>query len=295
MKPPRPRRGDAFGVSCVPGLARGVRRARLVRAALPAALAAILAAAAFTASRGPETATAAAPPSGPNLVVALDVSASLAGQQSHAIAAHLRRAATAAADSGAGLVLFSDSALLALPPGTPARELARVADHVTRRPSSMPVQIPDAAVAAMTPGGWGLPAAWDAFSAGTRIATGLRRAREVLAPLGGGEVLLVSDLYDAPDDRRALDRELAAYAADPRLELRLAPVAALPSDLERFERAGATVGRPAVPEGSSTTASSHATAATTVALVVLAAAAALALGAHELLAVPVRRRREVSA
>ena len=102
-----------------------------------------------------------------------------------------------------GLVLFSDTAYQALPPGTPARELGTF-----ERFFDVPRQT--------TPGGAPLAPAnpWsDQFSAGTRISTGLQLALDVIRArhLGRPGVVLVSDLDDDAGDIEALTNVALAY------------------------------------------------------------------------------------
>jgi hypothetical protein len=140
-------------------------------------------------------------PQGTNGIVVLDVSASISGDTYTRIAATLERLASS--HGRYGLVLFSDTAYQALPPGTPARELGAFA-----RFFAVPSQT--------TPGRAPLPPRnpWsDQFSAGTRISTGLRLALDVIRAQGLGRpgVVLVSDLDDDAGDIEALTSAALAY------------------------------------------------------------------------------------
>src|SRR5581483_6418490 len=85
-----------------------------------------------------------------------------------------------------GLVLFSDIAYEALPPGTPASELRPYVRFFRAR---------------------GTPNPWqEAFAGGTRIWSALDLAHRMLQRdhVGNGAVVLISDLADAPNDRALL-------------------------------------------------------------------------------------------
>jgi hypothetical protein len=159
------------------------------------------AAAALVVSLRTHPQTAAFLPIGTNGIVVLDVSASISNETYARIAGTLDRLATS--HSRYGLVLFSDTAYQALPPGTPAREL-----EAFRRFFTVPAQT--------VPGGAPLPPAnpWsEQFSAGTRISTGLQLALDVIHAqrLGHPGVVLVSDLDDDTGDIEALTSVALAY------------------------------------------------------------------------------------
>ena len=153
------------------------------------------------APHAPHAATAFLP-QGTNGIVVLDLSASISNETYGGIAATLDRLARSRGRYG--LVVFSDTAYQALPPGTPAAELERVrallhvpqADDPRRLASPLPVN------------------PWtDSFSAGTRISTGLQLALDVIRTrhLAGPGVVLVSDLDDDPGDLEALTSVALAY------------------------------------------------------------------------------------
>jgi hypothetical protein len=174
-----------------------------------------LAAAAITFASHDRVSGAAAARSGQRSTeVVLDVSGSV-GESSSAVAA---RALTRIGRSGGtvGLVLFSDSAEKALPPGTPAAQLLPFARAFTPRP-----QRADSPPAYRPP--------WDSdtnpwhpsFSGGTTISAGLAAAREALeSERGGGTVLLISDLGDSLSDFGLVRRELVALD-DARIPVRI--------------------------------------------------------------------------
>jgi hypothetical protein len=168
-----------------------LRRGRILRVvlALGLVIAALLAIAAANRLRA-QPAPVALPNTSSILVV--DISSSITSD----VFRQIEHTIHSAARSGDryGLVVFSDVAYEALPPGTPARELARVARYFDAREA----QPSD-------------PSPWTAtFSGGTRISTGLALAAEVARRdrLTRPAVLLVSDLDDDPNDVPALRREL---------------------------------------------------------------------------------------
>jgi hypothetical protein len=140
-------------------------------------------------------------PAGTNGIVVLDVSASISEETYARIAATLERLADSRGRYG--LVLFSDTAYEALPPGTRAAEL-----RPFERFFVLPRQV--------APGQAAVPPAnpWSShFSAGTRISSGLRLALEI-ARSGGiarPSVVLVSDLDDDTGDIEALTSTALAY------------------------------------------------------------------------------------
>ena len=99
-----------------------LRRTRLLRLGLAAALA-VAAAAALAAAWALRPAKPALLPAGTTGVIVLDVSTSI-GVRTHKQIAHTLATAAQTRDRY-GLVLFSDSAYEALPPGTPSAELRR--------------------------------------------------------------------------------------------------------------------------------------------------------------------------
>ena len=145
--------------------------------------------------------TSAFVPHGTNGIVVLDVSASISDETYTRIAATLEQLARS--HGRYGLILFSDTAYQALPPGTPATEL-RAFDRFFVVPRQA------------TPGSVPLPPdnPWSSqFSAGTRISTGLRLALDVIRDLrvDRPSVVLVSDLDDDAGDIEALTSTALAY------------------------------------------------------------------------------------
>jgi hypothetical protein len=124
-------------------------------------------------------------------LVVLDVSASISPDTYKRIDATLTQLARS--NAHVGLILFSDTAYTALPPGTPAVELA---------PFARSYRLPANAGLAVTPSN-----PWtNAFSAGTKISVGLELALQTIRArsLGAPQVLLVSDLDDDSTDRERL-------------------------------------------------------------------------------------------
>jgi hypothetical protein len=173
----------------LPRLGDTVRRTRLARLALAAALVLLAVLALLAALSRPVETVPYLPRSATGIVV-LDVSASISSDTYARIAGTLER--LAASHGRYGLVLFSDTAYLALPPGTPAAELRQFERFFQLPRATEPGLLP------VPP-----PSPWtDDFGAGTRISTGLEVARDVIERqhLRNPAVLLVSDLDDSTED-----------------------------------------------------------------------------------------------
>jgi hypothetical protein len=179
------------------------RRATLVRRLrLACAVLAIAAAAAFLVSSFRQPAAAESPlPASSSGVVVLDVSASISSDTYARIAATLERLIRS--HGSYGLILFSDTAYQALPPDTPARELEPLLRFFDVRAETSPGALPQAPRSPWT----------DAFSAGTRISTGLSLALDVIRKerLPHPAVLLVSDLDDDSGDVDRVSQTAIAY------------------------------------------------------------------------------------
>ena len=180
----------AIPVADVRDLLPLARRTTLVRAAAAVALVA-LALAAVLLGRDPEVRRSTVLPKRSNGIVVLDLSASISTDTYARIGASLRELT----ESGGrfGLVVFSDTAYEAIPPGTPAEALRPLVRYFTLRPARTEGFLPT------------FPAyPWTiSFSAGTKISTGLELARGVIiddAPAEKPAVLLISDLEDDPSD-----------------------------------------------------------------------------------------------
>ena len=183
---------DAFG--------RGVRTLRLVRWAIVVVLvaAALLA---FLAALRLRPAEASPLPASSTGIVVLDVSASISSDTYARIAATLARLERS--DRTYGLVLFSDTAYLALPPNTPSDELRPFVRFFRVPQASSPGALPEPPRSPWT----------DAFSGGTRISTGLSLALDLIREnrLARPAVLLVSDLDDDTGDLDRVAQLAVAY------------------------------------------------------------------------------------
>jgi hypothetical protein len=225
------------GLADASSLSPVARRTELAAAALAVALAGALALAASLV-RTPASTIGPLVPTSRTTVVVLDMSASISEFVYAEFARTLTLISSERGDAPIGLVLFSDVAQEALPPGTPARELRPFIRFFEPLREASARARPDY----YRPGGPSAPAPvtyvlspWYAtFGGGTAISTGLAAAREMLGRDGvrDGAVLLVSDLDDKREDRAALTRELVAYALE---GLRLDVVAVPPAYRETRE------------------------------------------------------------
>ena len=181
-------------------LGPSARRTRLALAGL--ALAVVAVAAALVPEAGRKPAAPGALRGGSGLMIVIDVSSSTLGF-SKTIAKSLQTLSNDPSQR-AGLVLASQSAYMALPPETPASALrgwARMITYIDEQNHKLAVRakldrtpLPDPA-----PGDY----PWvGVFTGGTRLSTGLARALGGLREAGirDGQIVLVSDLRDAPED-----------------------------------------------------------------------------------------------
>jgi len=202
-------------------LERARRRTRVVRIALVILLVALVAGAAAAATR-PQGRSYRFLPNGSDGIVVLDLSASISSDTFQRIGETLRE--LAASNGRYGLVIFSDVAYEALPPGTPARELEPYARYFTAGP---------------TRGGF-LPAfpvnPWtNTFSGGTNISAGLGLALRLIRSehLAHPGAILVSDLDDDPGDLKSLASVALAYR-QLKIPVRIVAVNAAPGDQALF-------------------------------------------------------------
>jgi hypothetical protein len=181
-------------------LAPAARRTRGALAAL--ALVAITVALALVATAHQARGIPDALRGGDGLMVVIDVSSSTLGFSSM-IAKSLLTLANDPSQR-AGLVLASQGAYMALPPETPGSALRgwqRMIDYINEQNHKLVARakldrtpLPDPA-----PGDY----PWvGVFTGGTRLSTGLARAMQALREAGTrrGQIVLVSDLRDAPED-----------------------------------------------------------------------------------------------
>jgi len=174
-----------------------VRRIQLVLGTLLV----VLAATALLAALSTRTTTSSLLPRSASGIVVLDVSASISSDTYARIAGTLDRLVRSGGEYG--LVLFSDTAYRALPPHTPSRELRPFARFFAIRQDSEP-----GALSEPPQSPWA-----DAFSAGTRISTGLTLALDVIREeqLARPAVLLVSDLDNDSADLERVTQVAIAY------------------------------------------------------------------------------------
>jgi hypothetical protein len=183
--------------------APAARRTLLIRAALLLLMTVALAAAVL-AARNPHSQTIVSLPSHADTIVVLDLSASIAADTYSRIAGTL--SSLAHSHGRYGLVVFSGQAYEALPPGTPAEDLAPL----------VPLFVPQ------KPNRPGLTATYprnpwtDTFTGGTEISSGLELAHSIATRNGVRRpaVVLVSDLDDDPTDLVRLASIALAYRRD---------------------------------------------------------------------------------
>jgi hypothetical protein len=214
-------------------LGRQATRARVVRLVLAAALAAVLAAA-FLVARGMPVHHASFFPAGESGVVVLDFSTSIGIPGYRRISNVLRPVVQA--NQSIGVIYFSDVGYVALPPGTPGREL-RPFLRFLRTPaltSEFPTRAEFDRAGRFEPP----QNPWEAaFRGGTRISEGLEVAREVVQRQGiEGTVLLLSDLDDSLFDVPKLGETLGAFKRD-RIALRIVPLFPAEDDRAFFRQA----------------------------------------------------------
>jgi hypothetical protein len=238
VAPPRRRsRRQAIPTGDAPALARAARRTRLLLIVLPAlviALACWLALAPQDQPALPEALRGGDP-----VVVVIDVSSSTLGY-SHLIAQSLLALGRDPAQQ-AGLVLASDSAYVALPAQAPGSALhgwqqlisfvaannrkiaARAKQDRTPIPYPTPGDYPWAGV----------------FTGGTRLSGGLVRATQALTEAGAthGQVVLISDLRDAPEDLPRVSAAITRLHALG-MRLRVVVVGNAPKDTKAFSDKG---------------------------------------------------------
>jgi hypothetical protein len=256
------------------------RRGRLVRALHLAVAAAVVGAAvlAFDAAHALRVTPSPPLPADGSGIVVLDLSASISSDTYARIAATLDR--LIGSDGHYGLILFSDTAYQALPPGTPAAELRPFRRFFTVPPQTRPGALPE------------LPASpWAAsFSSGTRISTGLQLALDVVRAdrLARPSVLLVSDLDDDTGDIGRLARVAGTYRSAG-IPLHVVGLNAHPED-EAFLRGLVPPGATFTAAGLPGDADAGLSRGTSWPLVGAAALLALALGGYLWIGLPMRWR-----
>ena len=252
-----------------PLLAPARRRTAVVRTALAlVVLGAIVAA--TLAARDPHSRTVAQLPTDSDAIVVLDMSASISSETFSRIGQTLSELAES--DGRYGLVVFSDQAYEALPPGSPASDLKPLVRYFT-----LPPETEGGAAPAFPANPWSR-----SFSAGTKLSAGLALAHDVALSgrRQGTGVVLVSDLDDDPQDIQRLGAVLLAYRRD-RIPVKIVALDASSEDTALFRRILGPSAVVPTGDGSAAPAPRNHTPFPW-ALVAAAVAAALALAALEL-------------
>jgi hypothetical protein len=210
------------------------KRSRAIRVALAAALVGTLVAAFFASRARNLTPTPLLPPGSRGIIV-LDLSSSVEHGTLDRMYAGLTQ--LGATNDRFGVVVFSSRAYEALPPNTPARELAPFARFFHELPQGSvsfapggPRHIPSAALYPNNP--------WlTGFSGGTEISTGLALARRIVVTdaVTRPSVWLMSDLADDPPDHGALARVARSYI-DLGITLHVVALNPLKADKRFFDR-----------------------------------------------------------
>jgi hypothetical protein len=208
----------------VPSLLPLARRTTLVRAAAAVVLVA-LALAAVLLGRHPDVRESTVLPKRSNGIVVLDLSASISTDTYARIGASLRELTESAGRYG--LVVFSDTAYEAIPPGTPSEALRPLLRYFTLRP------VTEGFLPTFPVNPWS-----NAFSAGTKISTGLELARNVIIDEATAEkpaVLLISDLEDDRSDVPKVTSLALAYRRE-RIPLDIVALNPSPGDEQLYRR-----------------------------------------------------------
>jgi hypothetical protein len=226
---------ERIPVADAPALAGAARRTWVVRLLLAAALVGV-AALAYLFAGGLQARPSSYFAEGATGVIVIDFSTSIDPGKYRRIARVLRTVTETS--QPVGLVVYSDSAYEAIPPGTRG-DVLRPLLRFYEAPDGPP--IPDRFT---RPGGARnfpgrvLRSPWqETFRGGTRISAGLAVAREMLLRDGvrGGAVMLVSDLDDSPFDTNRLGEEAIRYRRAG-LDLRLVTLNPSREDRELFTR-----------------------------------------------------------
>jgi hypothetical protein len=205
-------------------LVGAARRTWIVRVAAAVALLA-LAVAAILAARHPRVHEVHFLPANSNGIVVLDLSASISSDTYSRIGETLSELSKTRGRYG--LVVFSDSAYEALPPGSPASSFQPLVRFFTLPQQKQPGVQPSFPLNPWT----------SSFSAGTRISTGLDLARSILIgdKLARPAVLLISDLDDDPGDLPLLAPLVEAYRSE-HISLNVVGLNPAPRDEQLFQR-----------------------------------------------------------
>jgi hypothetical protein len=215
---------SAIPLTDAPAFHSAAVRTRILLALLALGLLAVVLAAVLVA-RNPHTRTTVTLPSNADAIVVLDLSASISSDTYSRIGATLE--SLSRGDGHYGLVIFSDQAYEALPPGTPAAALKPLVRYFTLPPQTTPGFAPT-----FPPNPWS-----DVFSAGTRISTGLLLARNIALDdkLKRPALILISDLDDDPNDLTRLQFVAAALQRD-KMPLHIVALNPTPDNASRFQK-----------------------------------------------------------
>lgn len=258
---------NAIPLADAPAFRPAARRTLLVRAALALALAGAIVAVALVA-RHPRTQTIVSVPNHSTALVVLDLSASISADTYARIGATL--SSLSRSNGRYGLVVFSDQAYEALPPGTAAADLEPLVRYFT-----LPAQRAPGFAPTFPTNPW-----QNAFSAGTKISSGLELAHRIAVAdeLRRPAVILVSDLDDDPEDLLRLVNITRAYRRDG-IPLRIVALNPTPQNAALFAKL--TQGAPIVNAGTLAPGPrprNHTPFPSTLVLVTLAVVAGLATG-----------------
>ncbi len=211
------------------------QRTLLIRALLALGLAGAIVAVVLLARR-PHTQTIVTVPNHSTALIVLDLSASISADTYARIGATL--SSLAHSNGRYGLVVFSDQAYEALPPGTAAVNLEPLIRYFVLPPQRVPGFAPTFPV-----NPWA-----NAFSAGTKIASGLALAHQIALTdeLRRPAVILISDLDDDPEDLLQLVNITRVYRHE-RIPLRIVALNPTPQNAALFARI--THGAPIVNAG----------------------------------------------
>ena len=200
------------------------RQAILTRIVLSTLAAGAVAAAVLVllVSRSPHSQTLVRLPTDAKAVVVLDLSASISSDSFSRIGATLRTLSRSG--DHVGLVVFSDEAYEALPPGTPAADLAPLVRYF-----ELPKQRSPGFMSSFPANPWGRT-----FTGGTKISSGMEVGLEIaLAQRPRAALILISDLDDDPGDLPAL-AAAAAVARHDGVPIRIVGLNPSPSDITYF-------------------------------------------------------------
>jgi von Willebrand factor type A domain len=216
----------------VPGgrrLSRLARRTALIRALLAVALVLLVLFAAESA-RHPGARKPSALPVHSGDMIVLDLSASISSDTFSRIAETLHK--LVATNGRYGLVVFSDVAYEALPPGTPASALEPLIRYFT-----VSANPPPGGAQALPTSPW-----TESFSRGTNISAGLDLAHRILLArrLSHAHVVLISDLNDDPEDLQRLNQVLLSEYGRHHTPLRVVALNAEPGNEAFFSRVAGT-------------------------------------------------------